>query len=423
MQKFLPLVLIAGLFVSGVPFHMHAYGQTNNAASIQNLLNVIQQLNSQIQSLQKQVAELQKKQQEVQQQKKEAVFEFISRLTLGSQGENVEALQALLAADTEIYPEALITGYFGALTEKAVKKFQKKYGIEQAGVVGPKTIKELNKLLKKHPIAFEVQAEDGDDEDDDDDEDSGPGRGHGRAVCAIVPPGHLIAPGWLKKHGGVRPVVPACQILPPGILRLLAGATSTPTSTPDTTAPSISSIAVSASTNSAVITWTTNEPADSQIMYGTSTEYGQQTTLNATLVTSHSQTITGLASGTTHHFQVKSTDAAGNLAASSDQTFTTLAIDVTAPVISSIAATNVSSTSATVTWTTDETATSKVYYSLTTPVDLGTSSSTSDSSLVTSHSLDLTGLTATSTYYFVVESADSSGNTATSSENSFATLE
>ena len=58
--------------------------------------------------------------------------------------------------------------------------------------------------------------------------------------------------------------------------------------------------------------------------YGTTTSYGSSTTLNATLSTSHSQSLSGLTGSTLYHYRVKSKDAAGNLATSSDYTFTTL---------------------------------------------------------------------------------------------------
>ena len=79
-------------------------------------------------------------------------------------------------------------------------------------------------------------------------------------------------------------------------------------------------------TTSATITWTTNNPASSQVQYGTTTAYGSSTTLDSTLVTSHSQVITGLAGGTTYHFRVQSRDSGGTLVSSADATFTTLTV-------------------------------------------------------------------------------------------------
>src|SRR3990172_5507095 len=103
--------------------------------------------------------------------------------------------------------------------------------------------------------------------------------------------------------------------------------------TSDTTPPIHSNITTGTITStSAVITWTTDEASTSQTDYGTTSSYGSSTTIDNTLVTSHSVTISGLSSWTTYHFRVKSQDAAGNLAVSSDLTFSTLAPpDTTAP--------------------------------------------------------------------------------------------
>lgn len=93
----------------------------------------------------------------------------------------------------------------------------------------------------------------------------------------------------------------------------------------------------------------------------------------------------------------------------------------TAPVISAVTATNVSSTSATVNWTTNVSSTSKVYYSTSSPVNFGTASTTLNNTLVTNHSLNLTGLTPSSTYFFVAQSVNASNTASTSSQQSFLT--
>ncbi len=101
----------------------------------------------------------------------------------------------------------------------------------------------------------------------------------------------------------------------------------------DTTPPVLSSISSGGLTSTgATVSWTTNEASTTQIKYGTSSSYGTTTTLNSSLVTSHSVALSGLAASTTYHFEVISTDAAGNQAVSSDFTFTTSAAgDITAP--------------------------------------------------------------------------------------------
>jgi myo-inositol-hexaphosphate 3-phosphohydrolase len=97
-------------------------------------------------------------------------------------------------------------------------------------------------------------------------------------------------------------------------------------STSDTTPPVISGVASSSITSSsATIQWTTNEPADTQVEYGTTTAYGYSTTLQTSLVTSHGATLSGLTASTLYHYRAKSRDAAGNLAVSPDFTFTTSA--------------------------------------------------------------------------------------------------
>jgi GH18 family chitinase len=75
--------------------------------------------------------------------------------------------------------------------------------------------------------------------------------------------------------------------------------------------------------NAATVQWTTNVASNSQVEYGTTTSYGNTTPVDASLPTSHSVTLSGLAADTLYHYRVISTEAAGYQAVSSDQTFTT----------------------------------------------------------------------------------------------------
>ncbi|HUK56126.1 MAG TPA: fibronectin type III domain-containing protein [Nitrospiria bacterium] len=188
----------------------------------------------------------------------------------------------------------------------------------------------------------------------------------------------------------------------------------------DTTPPVISAIAAgSISSSGAGIAWTTNEPSDTQVQYGTTTAYGSSTALNGALVTSHAQSLTGLQASTLYHYRVLSRDAAGNLATSGDNSFTTSAApDTTPPVISGITTSNITNGAATITWMTNEAASSEVEYGTTAAYGLST---TVNSTLVTSHSFGLTGLAASTTYHFRVKSADAAGNLATSGDNTFST--
>jgi Bacterial Ig domain/Purple acid Phosphatase, N-terminal domain len=87
--------------------------------------------------------------------------------------------------------------------------------------------------------------------------------------------------------------------------------------------PGISRVAVSDVTTSQVrISWTTDEASNSQVEYGRRF-YRNRSSLDRTLVTSHSQVLTGLAPSTWYHFRVRSRDAAGNLGVSRDFWFRT----------------------------------------------------------------------------------------------------
>jgi peptidoglycan hydrolase-like protein with peptidoglycan-binding domain len=65
-------------------------------------------------------------------------------LSIGMSGSDVTALQTFLAQDQTIYPQGLVTGYFGMLTQAAVSNFQSRNGIEAVGQVGPITLPVLN---------------------------------------------------------------------------------------------------------------------------------------------------------------------------------------------------------------------------------------------------------------------------------------
>jgi hypothetical protein len=98
-----------------------------------------------------------------------------------------------------------------------------------------------------------------------------------------------------------------------------------PSSSVDSTPPVVSGVSVSSvSSSGAVVSWSTDEGSDSQVEYGLSAPgYGSSSVLSSALTLSHSVSLSGLASGTTYHYRVKSRDAAGNLAVSADFSFTT----------------------------------------------------------------------------------------------------
>jgi peptidoglycan hydrolase-like protein with peptidoglycan-binding domain len=87
---------------------------------------------------------------------------FGKTLSQGMENEDVRVLQALLAGDPALYPEALVTGYYGRLTRAAVERFQARHGIVSSGspsttgygLVGPRTRAKLNELIGTVPSPF-----------------------------------------------------------------------------------------------------------------------------------------------------------------------------------------------------------------------------------------------------------------------------
>lgn len=283
-------------------------------------------------------------------------------------------------------------------------------------------------------------------------------------------------------------------------------AASTDTIVLDTTAPTVSGVAAANITNSgATIGWTTNEPATSRVEYGTTTAYGQSTTLDSQLITAHSVGLTGLAALTTYNYRVRSLDAAGNERIGTNATFRTLSGPDTTPpsrpgdptaslvsatqvliswpastdnvgvtgyyiyrdgvqvgsvtgtsyqdnglsratytytvvahdlvpnlstpsnpvsvrmpalIISNVAVSSLTSTTALITWTTDTPATTHIEYGPTTAYG---SFTVENLTLTTLHSQTITGLAANTTFHFRVISADAADNHELSSDGIFAT--
>lgn len=73
--------------------------------------------------------------------------QITSQLDVGMQNQNVTNLQVFLAANPSIYPEGKVTGYYGSLTEAAVRRFQNQYGLQVVGRVGPLTMVKINNLI------------------------------------------------------------------------------------------------------------------------------------------------------------------------------------------------------------------------------------------------------------------------------------
>jgi Putative peptidoglycan binding domain len=75
-----------------------------------------------------------------------------STLAKGVMSNEVSELQRFLTNQTKYYPEGIISGYFGALTEQAVMRYQSDNNLEPVGVVGPKTRQLINNEIKLNQI-------------------------------------------------------------------------------------------------------------------------------------------------------------------------------------------------------------------------------------------------------------------------------
>lgn len=172
------------------------------------------------------------------------------QLDLGMRSANVTTLQEFLAQYPSIYPEGLVTGYFGPLTQSAVVRYQSSNGIDAVGRVGPVTLSLINSRM-----------------------DGGTG------------------------------------------------------GSDDESAPIMNTESVSVGTNSATIGWSLNESAQSRVMFSRSWPFlyaSAPSVSNNGYTPTASITITGLQSRTTYYYVRESVDVSGNVTLTLAHTFTTL---------------------------------------------------------------------------------------------------
>jgi len=254
-----------------------------------------------------------------------------------------------------------------------------------------------------------------------------------RVSCA--PFGHFIAPGWIFKNGSST-LEDKCWF-PRGIQMnwwWMWNGNGENASSTDTTAPTISSVRTWPLARAVFISWTTNESADGAVFWSKTTPVDVTSSSTArreqnARTRSHQMFISGLSATTTYYAIVRSRDTAGNVAYSPEFTFATRGgtttapvADVTPPVISSVILTAGTST-VNVSWTTNEVATSRIFYSSSTPVSISTTTTpfVESGTLVTSHTLGISALSTSTTYYIRVQSADAAENTQTTGEFSTTT--
>lgn len=126
----------------------------------------------------------------------------------------------------------------------------------------------------------------------------------------------------------------------------------------------------------------------------------------------------GIVSNTIYSFTVSAYDAAGNESAKSDPLIvTTLSTDTTAPAISHLTVSDITTSSAVISWETDEPSISRVQYGLTVEYSF----STATSELKTNQSFLLDNLSPNATYHYRIRSQDETGNESVSTNNTFQT--
>lgn len=124
-----------------------------------------------------------------------------------------------------------------------------------------------------------------------------------------------------------------------------------------------------------------------------------------------------------HVLTAVATDSAGNVGPASSPVTVTVSngsADTTAPTISAQNVSNISASGATIAWTTNEAATSQVDYGTTTSYGQSTAL---DSSLVTSHSVPISGLSVGTLYHYRVRSKDAAGNERIGTDATFTTTQ
>lgn len=189
-------------------------------------------------------------------------------------------------------------------------------------------------------------------------------------------------------------------------------------------APVISGVSASViNATTATISWSTDTASTTQVQYGPTASRGQTSTMDTTLLNNHNATLSGLWPHTTYHYAVVSIDAYGGRTVSQDGVFTTFSAP--GPAISNVALSNVGSTGANISWTTDIPSSTQVFYS---GPDLKyvwnpgyANSSVVTPSLALTHSVTLSGLLPNTLYHFSVQSTDGNGETTHSDDATFIT--
>lgn len=308
--------------IAGMPLVAAAQATTTTEGAIQSLITTMQ---GQVNDLMKQIDALRVQLNNVRQAERSLAssVKLLRQLRQGMSGEDIRTLQALLATDLSIYPDGLITGFYGPKTRAAIIRFQLAHGLSGVGTVGPLTLAALNAylesagsnrippgLLKKFIVNSGGIAS------------STPSGERKVTVCHKSKETITIGAPALNAHLQHGDTLGACGSIGGGD----GGGTGTTT---DTVAPGITGLLASSTVPTvADISWTTNEDAFGTLWYGTTSPVLENplsimSTESATS-TFHSFSLTGLTASTTYYYLAVSADIVGNTSTTSEQTFVTV---------------------------------------------------------------------------------------------------
>jgi phosphodiesterase/alkaline phosphatase D-like protein len=174
--------------------------------------------------------------------------------------------------------------------------------------------------------------------------------------------------------------------------------------------PVIGDLQLSATDQSATLSWTTNEPARCALLYGVE-GLSQASPEDGPLEEGHQYEMKELEPATWYQYELSATDAAGNRAAPLAGSFLTLpAPDTTGPqILSGPAVEGLTPESAVIAWTTDEPSTGLVSYRDEAEMP-GEEQEATTAGMAQAHRIRLSGLAPGATYFFRVSATDAAGN-------------
>lgn len=311
------LAIVPGAYAFADNDHEDVHTTSATSLEIQDIDNQIKNLKDQIEMLQKKRAELLASsgntKKEEKNNSKKYCREFRSQLRQGMKDDDVIALQEYLAEDSSLYPEGLVTGFFGPATRAALIRFQLKNGVEGVGELGPQTRALLMMKIKTRcgtvvlpsvPITFPTSTQ-------------------ATSTSGLFKITLCHKPGTIDQQTLDVPISAYFGHLQHG--DKIGSCTTTPPTPTDTTPPVLSELsAQNIGGAGATIHWLSNEAATSKVWYATTTNLtGAPMVENTSLVTTHDVVLSGLTASTTYYYMIESKDAAGNTSTSSQTSFST----------------------------------------------------------------------------------------------------